>query len=85
MKSGIHPEYRYVIFQDVACGASFRIRSTMKTDKTTSWEDGQQYPLVLVDSSSASHPFFTGGSRLDTAEGRVAKFRKRYTAKAAAK
>lgn len=78
MKPGIHPDYRPVVFQDSSCGYAFLTRSTARTDRTTVWEDGETYPLVVVDISAASHPFWTGTQRvLDTA-GRVEKFYRRY-------
>jgi large subunit ribosomal protein L31 len=78
MREGIHPEYREVVFRDAASGASFKTRSTMNSSQTIEWEDGNTYPLVVVDISSASHPFWTGNQRvLDTA-GRVERFRQRY-------
>ncbi len=78
MKQGIHPEYRPVVFRDVSADFAFLTRSTATSDKTIDWEDGNTYPVIDVDVSSASHPFYTGRSRvLDTA-GRVEKFRQRY-------
>ncbi|GIG36941.1 type B 50S ribosomal protein L31 [Cellulomonas pakistanensis] len=78
MKQGIHPEYRPVVFRDISADFAFLTRSTVTSDKTVEWEDGHTYPVVDVDVSSASHPFYTGKSRvLDTA-GRVEKFRQRY-------
>lgn len=78
MKQGIHPEYRPVVFRDVSADFAFLTRSTVTSEKTVEWEDGATYPVVDVDVSSASHPFYTGRSRvLDTA-GRVEKFRRRY-------
>lgn len=78
MKPGIHPDYRPVVFRDSSCGYAFLTRSTARTDRTTVWEDGETYPLVVVDISAASHPFWTGTQRvLDTA-GRVEKFYRRY-------
>ena len=59
MKKGIHPEYREVVFQDQDADFAFLTRSTIKTSETISWEDGNDYPLVKLDISSASHPFFT--------------------------
>lgn len=78
MKKDIHPEeYRKVIFHDNASGERFLISSTMNSDVMEKWEDGNEYPLVKVEISSASHPFYTGTEkRLDTA-GRAEKFRKR--------
>jgi large subunit ribosomal protein L31 len=78
MKQGIHPDYRPVVFRDISADFAFLTRSTVTSDKTIEWEDGHTYPVVDVDVSSASHPFYTGRSRvLDTA-GRVEKFRQRY-------
>lgn len=78
MKKDIHPQnYRTIIFHDNASGEQFLISSTMVSEETAKWEDGKEYPLVKVEISSASHPFYTGTEkRLDTA-GRAEKFRKR--------
>ncbi|GAA3090979.1 type B 50S ribosomal protein L31 [Streptomyces roseofulvus] len=81
MKPGIHPAYEPVVFRDTASGNAFLTRSTMTSDKTIEWEDGTTYPVVDVEISSASHPFYTGTARvLDTA-GRVEKFQRRYGAR----
>ncbi len=78
MKQDIHPKYRPVVFQDVSADFSILTKSTVKTKETIKWEDGEEYPLLRVDISSASHPFFTGKQKfLDTA-GRVEKFRKKF-------
>ncbi|GAA2876743.1 type B 50S ribosomal protein L31 [Streptosporangium fragile] len=78
MKKGIHPEYRPVVFRDPGAGFAFLTRSTVTSTRTIEWEDGNVYPVVDVDVSSASHPFYTGRSRvLDTA-GRVERFKQRY-------
>ncbi|MEV4300832.1 type B 50S ribosomal protein L31 [Microbispora rosea] len=78
MKKGIHPDYRLVVFRDPGAGFAFLTRSTITSGKTIEWEDGTTYPVVDVDVSSASHPFYTGRSRvLDTA-GRVERFNQRY-------
>ncbi|MGW6868737.1 type B 50S ribosomal protein L31 [Streptomyces sp. NPDC054901] len=80
MKSGIHPAYGPVVFRDSASGTAFLTRSTMTSERTIAWEDGNTYPLVEVEISSASHPFYTGTARvLDTA-GRVERFERRYGA-----
>jgi large subunit ribosomal protein L31 len=78
MKKDIHPkDYRTVIFHDNASQEQFLISSTLKTQETAKWTDGKDYPLIKVEISSASHPFYTGTEkRLDTA-GRADKFRKR--------
>jgi large subunit ribosomal protein L31 len=81
MKPGIHPDYHPVVFQDATTGACFLTRSTITCSKTVEWETPtgvQTYPLVVVEVSSDSHPFWTGARRtLDTA-GRVEKFYRRY-------
>lgn len=78
MKSGIHPVYGPVVFRDKAAGSAFLTRSTMTSDKTIEWEDGGTYPVVDVEISNVSHPFYTGTARvLDTA-GRVEQFERRY-------
>lgn len=78
MKQGIHPDYHPVVFRDVSADFAFLTRSTLTSDRTVEWQDGNTYPVIDVDVSSASHPFYTGRSRvLDTA-GRVEKFRRRY-------
>lgn len=78
MKSDIHPKYRTVVFHDVSADEKFLTGSTIETKETTQWEDGKEYPLVKVDISSASHPFYTGKQKfLDTA-GRVEKFQKKF-------
>ena len=77
VKSGIHPDYHPVVFQDATTGDAFLTRSTITSSRTIEWE-GQTYPLVVVDISAASHPFWTGSRRhIDTA-GQVEKFRRRY-------
>lgn len=78
MKSDIHPEYRPVVFRDNSVGYAFLTRSTIRTDRTITWEDGKDYPLVDVDISSASHPFYTGQRRVVDTEGRVERFNRRY-------
>ncbi|MFD5759316.1 type B 50S ribosomal protein L31 [Streptomyces mirabilis] len=78
MKPRIHPESRPVVFRDRAADIAFLTRSTAHSSKTIEWEDGGTYPLIDVEISSASHPFYTGTSRvLDTA-GRVERFERRY-------
>lgn len=81
MKSNIHPsEYRAVVFEDLSNGFRFLTRSTIKTDETTKWDDGNEYPIVKVHITSQSHPFFTGQEKLLDIEGRVDKFRARQEA-----
>ncbi|MCI1902371.1 MAG: type B 50S ribosomal protein L31 [Bifidobacteriaceae bacterium] len=78
MKQGIHPQYGPVVFRDKVAGVTFLTRSTMTSERTIEWEDGKTYPLVDVEISSASHPFYTGKSRLVDTAGRVEQFNKRY-------
>ena len=86
MKQAIHPSnYRPVVFEDLNNGFKFLTRSTVETEETVKWEDGQEYPLVKVHITSASHPFFTGEERVLDIEGRVDKFKARAAAGAAAK
>ena len=78
MKQRIHPDYHPVVFRDRAANLAFLTRSTATSERTITWEDGRTYPVVDVEISSASHPFYTGQERvLDTA-GRVEQFRRRY-------
>jgi large subunit ribosomal protein L31 len=86
MKKDIHPSnYRPVVFQDLNNGFTFLTRSTVTTGETIKWEDGNEYPLVKVHISSASHPFFTGEERIVDIEGRVDKFKARAKAAEAAR
>jgi large subunit ribosomal protein L31 len=78
MKAGIHPEYREVVFQDVSSDFAILTRSTMDSKETIKWEDGNEYPLVKVEVSSASHPFYTGKHKVLDSGGRVDRFKKRY-------
>ncbi len=78
MKKGIHPEYRKVIFQDMSSDYAFMTRSTIKTSETVTWEDGNEYPLVKVEISSKSHPFYTGQQKIVDTAGRVDRFRRKY-------
>ncbi len=78
MKKGIHPEYREVVFVDTASDFKFLTRSTIETDETIDWEDGNTYPMARVEISSASHPFYTGKQILVDSGGRVERFRRRY-------
>jgi large subunit ribosomal protein L31 len=78
MKQGIHPEYREVIFKDISTDFSFKTRSTVQTKDTVTWEDGNEYPLVKLEISSDSHPFFTGKQKMVDTAGRVDKFYNRY-------
>ncbi|MEQ9374490.1 MAG: type B 50S ribosomal protein L31 [Imperialibacter sp.] len=81
MRKDIHPEYREVVFQDTSSDYSFITRSTMNSEETIKWEDGNTYPVVKVEVSSASHPFYTGKKLFVDTAGRVEKFNKRYVNK----
>ena len=87
MKPGIHPNYRYVVFQDTSSGDTILTRSTIETEETTTWTDGNEYPLAKVEISAFTHPFFTGQMKIVDTAGRVERFEKRYgkRRKAAAK
>jgi len=78
MKDKIHPEFRDVVYKDISCNYAFLTRSTMQTKETIEWEDGKTYPLLKVEISSESHPFFTGKQRIMDTEGRIDRFKKRY-------
>jgi len=78
MKADIHPDYRPVVFQDISSDFSFLTRSTMSSKETIKWEDGEEYPLIKVEISSHSHPFFTGKQKIVDTAGRVDKLRRRY-------
>lgn len=78
MKPGIHPVYRPVLFHDTSANAFWLIGSTVDTDKTYVHSDGNTYPYVTLDVSSASHPIYTGQERKAKSEGRVAGFNKRF-------
>ena len=84
MKKDIHPEYKEVVFQDVQSDFKFLTRSTMTSDEKIKWEDGKEYPLIKVEVSSASHPFYTGKKIFVDTAGRVEKFNQKYKAKQAA-
>jgi len=78
MKQDIHPEYRDVVFQDISSDFAILTRSTVPTRETIKWEDGNEYPLIKVEVSSASHPFYTGKHKMLDSGGRVDRFKKRY-------
>ncbi|MCB1807643.1 MAG: type B 50S ribosomal protein L31 [Candidatus Competibacteraceae bacterium] len=78
MKKDIHPAYREVVFQDISSDFAFLTKSTIKTKETITWEDGQEYPLVKVEVSSQSHPFYTGKQNIVDTAGRVDRFRRKY-------
>jgi large subunit ribosomal protein L31 len=81
MKSGIHPDYREVVFLDVSNDFSFVTRSTVQTREKVTWKDGKEYPLYKLDTSSESHPFYTGAQTRIVEAGRVEKFRQKFAAK----
>jgi len=78
MKADIHPNYKAVVFQDLSSDFSFLTRSTLSSKDTVKWADGNEYPLIKVDITSASHPFYTGKQKIMDTGGRVDRFRKRY-------
>lgn len=78
MKPDIHPQYRDVVFQDVTTDFAFLTRSTKKSKETIKWTDGNEYPLIKIEVSSKSHPFYTGKHKVIDTSGRIDKFQKRY-------
>lgn len=79
MKKGIHPEnYRLVVFKDTSNDTTFLAKSTAASRETITWEDGNEYPLLKVEISNTSHPFYTGKSMFIDTAGRIEKFNKRY-------
>lgn len=78
MKKDIHPDYGFVVFNDIASDFKFLTRSTKTSSETIKWEDGQEYPVINVEISSASHPFYTGKQKLLDTAGRIEKFRRKY-------
>lgn len=82
MKENIHPKsYRFVVFKDMSNGFSFLSRSTAASKETVQWEDGKEYPLIKVEISNTSHPFYTGKNIMVDTAGRIDKFRKKYAKK----
>lgn len=81
MKAEIHPQSHDVVFQDVSANFAFLTRSTMTSKDKIKWEDGKEYPLIKVEISSKSHPFYTGKHKVMDVGGRVDKFRRRYAQK----
>lgn len=78
MKPGIHPRYEPVIFRDRSADFAILTRSTRTSSTTATWTDGREYPVIDVEISSASHPFYTGNARVVDTAGRVERFRRRY-------
>ncbi len=79
MKKGIHPDnYRLVVFKDMSNGYSFLSKSSAPSKENIKWEDGKEYPLIKLEISNTSHPFYTGKMKLVDSAGRVDKFMNRY-------
>lgn len=79
MKKGIHPDnYRFVVFKDMSNETAFLTRSSASSKETIKWEDGNEYPLIKLEISNTSHPFYTGKMKLVDTAGRVDKFMNRY-------
>ncbi len=82
MKADIHPkEYRFVVFKDFSCDHMFLGKSCANTRDTIKWEDGNEYPLVKLEVSNMSHPYYTGKQKLLDTAGRIDKFNKKYAKK----
>jgi large subunit ribosomal protein L31 len=82
MKKELHPSnYRFVVFKDMSNGNSFLTRSTANSKETVKWEDGNEYPVIKLEISNTSHPFFTGQNVLVDTAGRIDKFKKKYAKK----
>ncbi|MDQ0276164.1 large subunit ribosomal protein L31 [Arthrobacter silviterrae] len=78
MKQNTHPKYEAIVFNDLASGTQFLTRSTATSSKTIEWEDGNTYPVIDVEISSESHPFYTGKQRIMDSAGRVERFNARF-------
>ena len=78
MKQGIPPDYPPVLFRAISANMTFLTRSTATSSKEIEWEDGNTYPVIDVDITSASHPFYTGKAKIVDTAGRVEKFNRRY-------
>ena len=82
MKKGLHPgNYRFVVFKDMSNGTTFLSKSSAQSRETIKFEDGNEYPLIKLEISNTSHPFFTGKNMLVDTAGRIDKFKKRYAKK----
>lgn len=82
MKQGIHPKnYRMVVFKDISNEVSFITKSCVKSKETVTWEDGNEYPLVKIEISNTSHPYFTGKTKFVDTAGRIEKFKNKYKRK----
>lgn len=78
MKKEIHPKYSQVVFMDTTTGFKFLSGSTQSSNETVEWEDGNEYPLIRMEISSDSHPFYTGRQKFAQADGRIDRFNKKY-------
>jgi large subunit ribosomal protein L31 len=78
MQQEIHPRYNFVVFKDTSSDFLFLSRSTQSSNERITWQDGNEYPLINIEISSASHPFYTGKQTLIDSAGRIEKFRRRY-------
>ena len=78
MQNEIHPKYGFVVFKDTSSDFEFLSRSTLSAKERITWQDGKEYPLINIEISSASHPFYTGKQTLVDSAGRIEKFRRRY-------
>lgn len=83
MKDGLHPKVKTVVFKDISCDFQFLGTTTLDSKETTKWTDGKEYPLIKVEISSASHPFYTGKQRILDTEGRIDRFKKKFGTKTA--
>lgn len=83
MKSGLHPKTKTVVFKDISCDYAFLGTTTLDSKEMTKWTDGKEYPLIKVEISSASHPFYTGKQRVLDTEGRIDRFKKKFGTKSA--
>ncbi len=83
MKKDLHPKnYRFVVFKDMSNNYQFLSRSTAESKETVKWEDGKEYPVIKLEISNTSHPFYTGKNVLVDTAGRIDKFKKRYEKRA---
>jgi large subunit ribosomal protein L31 len=78
MKKNIHPRYDWVVIEDASSDFRILTRSTQRSEQTTKWTDGKEYPLITVEVSSASHPFYTGKQKVMDTAGRIERFQKKY-------
>ncbi|MBP3039951.1 type B 50S ribosomal protein L31 [Bacillaceae bacterium Marseille-Q3522] len=81
MRPGVHPDYHKVVFMDLNSGYKFLSGSTKKSTETIEWEDGKTYPLLKVEISADTHPFYTGKQKFSEKGGRVDRFKKKYNLK----